>query len=387
MRKLWQQLAIATNWPVLVGVGVLSAMGVISIWADAPAEGRKQLAFLGIAIACMAAFQAVNYQTIGRYAWFIYLSSLLLIIYTIIGQMVSVPGVRGIKGAYNWINFGAFSLQPAELAKLGFILVLARYLRFRSNYRTFVGLLAPFLLALVPAGLILKQPDLGTVLTFIPALFAMLYVAGAKIRHLLTIVGLSVALVPIGWVSGLEGVPFFEHLPEVVKPYQRQRVFAMFADDQATMQGTGFQQWWAMVAYGSGGISGKGFGNIPVGEHVPEAHNDMVFALIGEQFGFIGSIIVLVSYIVVFTTGIEIAGSTKEPFGRLVAVGVVTVMAGQTFINLLVCMKLMPVTGVTLPFVSYGGSSLIASFMSAGLLLNIGQNRPRVIAREAFEFD
>jgi rod shape determining protein RodA len=112
----------------------------------------------------------------------------------------------------------------------------------------------------------------------------------------------------------------------------------------------------------------------------------MIFALIGEQFGFFGSAAVLGAYLVLFAAGIEIAGNTREPFGRLVAAGIVSVLAGQTFINLMVALRMMPVTGVTLPFVSYGGSSLLASFMAAGLLLNIGQNRPLVMAKDSFEF-
>jgi cell division protein FtsW (lipid II flippase) len=160
----------------------------------------------------------------------------------------------------------------------------------------------------------------------------------------------------------------------------------MYSADPKTLQKTGFQQHNALIAFGSGGISGKGIGVIPVGQKVPEAHNDMIFALIGEQFGFFGSAVVLGAYIVLFTAGIEIAGSTREPFGRLVALGIVALLAGQTFLNLMVAIKLMPVTGVTLPFMSYGGSSLVASFMSAGLLLNIGQNRPVVMANDSFEF-
>ena len=112
----------------------------------------------------------------------------------------------------------------------------------------------------------------------------------------------------------------------------------------------------------------------------------MIFALVGEQFGFFGSAVVLAAYIVLFTAGVEIAAETREPFGKLLAVGVVSLLAGQTFLNLLVAVKLFPVTGVTLPFISYGGSSLLASFMAAGLLLNIGQNRPLVMAKDAFEF-
>src|SRR5688572_16333176 len=183
MNKLWQQLAIATNWPVLAAVAVLSTLGVISVWADSPADGQKQLVFLGVGVACMLAFQTVNYQILGRFAWGFYAFALLLVMYTVAGAAIGgktpIPFVRNVNGAYAWIHLGAFSLQPAELMKIAFIMVLARYLRFRSNYRTLLGLLPPFALAIVPLALILKQPDLGTAMTFIPVLFVMLFVAGA----------------------------------------------------------------------------------------------------------------------------------------------------------------------------------------------------------------
>jgi cell division protein FtsW (lipid II flippase) len=285
---------------------------------------------------------------------------------------------------------GPMALQPAELMKIGFVMVLARYLRFRSNYRTLKGLLGPFALALVPVALIMKQPDLGTALTFIPALFAMLYVAGAKLWHLAAVLGMGIAVAPIMWLSGPApdgpGLPVLKYMPTMVKSYQRERVYALFRDDARTQREKGFQQKQALIAFGSGGATGKGVGEIPVGEHVPEAHNDMIFALIGEQFGLFGAAVVLGAYCILFAAGIEIAGSTREPFGRLLAVGVVSLLAGQAFLNITVCLKLMPVTGVTLPFVSYGGSSLLASFMAAGLLLNIGQNRPFVMANDAFEY-
>jgi cell division protein FtsW (lipid II flippase) len=385
MNRLWRQLAIATNWPVLVAVAVLCAVGCLSIWADSRADGQKQLIFLGVGVACMALFQGVSYQLIGRFAWPFYLLSLAMLMYTVLAPKLGLPRVPYVNGAYAWIDFGVIRFQPSELTKIAFVLVLARYLRFRSNYRTLSGLLPPFALALVPVAMILRQPDLGTALIFIPALFAMLFVAGAKIKHLLAIVGLGLAMIPPIWFAGTD-LPVFRHLPPLVKAYQRNRVYAMFAHDPATLQATGFQQELAMIAFGSGGVSGKGMGNIPIGQRVPEAHNDMIFALVGEQFGVFGSAVVLAAYIVLFAAGVEIAGSTKEPFGRLVALGVVSLLAGQTFLNLMVATRLMPVTGITLPFVSYGGSSLLASFMAVGLLLNIGQNRPLVIAREAFEF-
>ncbi len=387
-----QQFAIATNWPVLVAVVILCALGLVSIWADVKpdgtSDGPKQLRFMAIGLACMVAFQTINYQRIGRWAWAFYFGSLLLLLYTVLPGVPrsgfgSVP-VR--NGAHAWIDFKVMSFQPAEVTKIAFVMVLARYLRFRSNYRTLAGLLPPFALALVPLALILKQPDLGTALVFIPALFAMLFVAGARIGHLGAIVGLGLLVAPLMWFSGSPSVPVFKHLPELVKPYQRARVYAMFSNDPATLQGIGYQGELAQIAMGSGGFTGKGIGNVPVGRRVPEAHNDMVFALIGEQLGFFGSVVVIGAYLVLFVAGVEIAAATREPFGRLVALGVVSVLAGQTFINLMVVTRMMPVTGITLPFISAGGSSHIASFMAVGLLLNIGQNRPIVMARESFEY-
>src|SRR3981081_2804222 len=136
IRRIWEQLAIATNWPVLAAVAVLCTMGVISIWADAKTDAKpdamKQLVFLGVSVVSMAAFQAVNYQTIGRWGWPFYIFSLLLILYTVVGSVVPVPGGHKVNGACAWITFGGGSIEPAELMKLAFVLVLGRYLRFRS---------------------------------------------------------------------------------------------------------------------------------------------------------------------------------------------------------------------------------------------------------------
>ena len=394
--RLWQQLAIATNWPVLVSVYVLCTLGVCSIWADLPSQGKKQVLFIAIGTCCLIAFQAVNYQRIGRWSWAFYLLAIVLIVYTIVPFTHAPKGssaplrVPDRNGAFAWINLGPIALQPAELMKIGFVMVLARYLRFRSNYRTLKGLVPPFMLALVPVALIINQPDLGTALTFIPALFVMLFVAGAKLWHLAAVLGMGVLVAPVMWLAGPApdgpGLPVFKYLPTMVRPYQRERVQAMFADNPKISREKGYQQKRALIAFGSGGVTGKGIGQIPVGEYVPEKHNDMVFSLIGEQFGLFGAAVVLGAYGILFAAGIEIASATREPFGRLVAIGVVALLAGQTFVNLMVCLKLMPVTGVTLPFVSYGGSSLLASFIAAGLLLNIGQNRPFVMAKDAFEY-
>jgi cell division protein FtsW (lipid II flippase) len=390
--RLWQQLAIATNWPVLAAVTLLSGLGVLSVWSNSPADGTKQLYFLFVALGAMLAVQAINYLNLGRWAWGLYVLSLLLIIYTLLGAAAethhhSLPGVHAINKVHCWITFAGFSFEPSELMKLSYVMVLARYLRFRSNYRTLRGLLPPLVLTLLPMALILKQPALGVATLFFPTLMAMLFVAGAKIRHLAAVIGIGIGLAPIFWLSGEKNVPVLRHFPAFVHDYQRGYVRGLFGNDPKTLRESGFQQQRALVASGSGGITGKGVGEIPVGQGVPEARNDMIFAIIGEQFGLVGSITVLAAYIVLFAAGTEIAAATREPFGRLVAVGIVSFLAAQAFLNLMVAMRLFPVTGVTLPFVSSGGSSLVASCIAAGLLLNIGQNRPLVIARDSFEFD
>ena len=386
MNSFLEKLATATNWPILLSVAMLATIGCVSIAADASASVRMQLIFVAVGAAAMFAFQAINYTVIGRYSWPFYVASLLLVIYTVLPGMPrnGFGSVPNIKGAQAWIDFGALHLEPAELMKLAFCMVLSRYLRFRSNYRSIAGLMVPFGLALVPMVLILKQPALGMGLLFAPALFSMLFVAGAKLSHLLGVVAIGVALVPVVWLAGTS-VPGFKHLPQMLKTYQRVRVKSLISHDQ--VQGLDFQQEQALTAFGSGGLLGKGMGKIPVGSHVPEAHNDMIFSLIGEQFGLAGTLVLLAAYVVLFAAGVEIAAATREPYGRLLAIGIVAMLTSQTFLNLAVCLRLAPVTGITLPFVSYGGSSMLSSFLAAGLLLNIGQNRPLVLAKDAFEYE
>ena len=388
MPRLVRKLATATSWPILMAVLVLSAIGCVSIAAESSTLNiRKQLIFIAIGSAGMFFFQAVNYLEIGRYSWAFYSASLLLIIYTVAPGVprTGFGSVPNIKGAQAWIDFKYLHLEPAELMKLAYCMVMARYLRFRSNYRSWAGLLPPFLLTLVPLILILKQPALGMGLLLIPALFSMLFVAGAKLRHLIGVMLMGVMMIPVAWFAGTN-VPVFKHFPSIIKDYQRNRVRSLIKNDPTDARGLDFQQQQALTAIGSGGLFGKGMGVVPVGTGVPEAHNDMIFALIGEQFGLIGALVLLVAYVVLFTAGVEISGETREPYGKLLAVGIVSMLASQAFLNLSVCLRIAPVTGITLPFVSYGGSSMLSSFLSAGLLLNIGQYRPMIMAKDSFEY-
>lgn len=386
-RSLWRQLALASNWPLLAAVAALCSVGMLTLAHVDPGAARNQAVFLLIGFLCMAVFQGVNYAKLQRFALPFYLIALALVVIVLVGGKLGLPFTPRINGAARWIRVGPISIHAAELMKIACIMWLARYLRFRDNYRTMGGLVVPILLVAIPAVLILKEPDLGTTLVFIPTTIAMLFCAGAKVRHFAVFVVVLAGALPVAWLSGQPGVPVLQHGPSLVRDYQRQRVHAMFMDTEETRRGKGFQQYYGLVAAGSGGFSGKGAGNVPVGRIVPESHNDMIFVLVGEQFGFVGSFVVIAAYLVLVAAGLEIAVGTKEPFGRLVAVGVTTALAGQAFLNLAVALKVTPVTGVTLPFVSSGGSSLIASFMAVGLLLNIGQHRPFLLSREAFDFD
>lgn len=387
MSSVLRHLSAWTNWLIVLAIGVLVTVGIRSIWAEDPDHGAKQLLFAAIGVGALLLLQVIHYQAIGRIAWILHFMVLAAILYTLLPWVPSsgFGSVPLVNGARNWIDFKLLRFQPAEFAKITYVLTLAHYLRFRESQRSYAGLIPPFLLTFIPLLMILKQPDLGTSLVFTPCLFIMLFAAGARTAHLLTVAGAGLLCVPLVWFAGNKGTPVFEHLPAIVKEYQRQRVFAMFSSDPSTLQRSGYQQHNALIAFGSGGLSGKGWGNIEIGHRVPESHNDMIFALIGEQAGFLGVLLVLAAYGALFLAGIETAGSTRDPFGRLAAIGLTAMLAGGAFLNIMVVLKLMPVTGVTLPFISYGGSSLLANFMLAGLLMNIASRRPIVMGKSTFE--
>lgn len=378
-----------TNWIILLAVALLVAVGVSSIHAavGGTASGAdddhwvKQMLFVALGAGVALTIQGVHYRAVGRVAWALHLFALACIAYTLIP---GAPRVPLVNGARCWIDFGLLRFQPAELAKITYVLTLARYLMYRDSQRSWLGLVPPFLLTLFPVAMILKQPDLGMSLVFMPVLFAMLFAAGARVPHLLSIAAAGLLCVPLVWFMGNKGTPGFEHLPSLLKEYQRDRVRAMFRDDPRTLQRTGFQQHNALMSFASGGVTGKGLGNVEVGRRVPENHNDMIFALVGEQFGLVGALAVIGAYALLFLAGIETAGSTRDPFGRLVAVGLTAMLAASAFLNLLVVLRVFPVTGVTLPFVSYGGSSLLANFTLVGLLMNIASRRPIVMGRSKF---
>ena len=400
------------GWVVAVSVAVLLAIGVASIYGatsvragESDVTGRafalRQTAFALVSLAAAAGVLRVGYLRIARHGYLVCAGCLLLLLPMLLAKLThtSFGGlVPEARGAYRCIRLPGFQLQPSEFMKLGYILALAWYLRYRNNFLRFGGLLTPFLLTLIPLGMVLAEPDLGTSLLFVPVLFGMLFVAGARGRHLASIILAGVIAVPLLWPH--------------MKPYQQRRVTAMLMQSASLREkvaadpqkyaftgvdrrealewgvSSGLQLVRSKAALGSGGLLGQGWGQGTYVEYnfLPDRHNDFVFAIVGHQWGLIGCLAVLACYVLLVLTGVEIASATTEPVGRLVAVGVVCLIAAQALINVGMTVGLMPVTGMTLPFVSYGGSSLLANTLAVALLISVAQHRPFMLAAKPFEW-
>jgi len=294
-----------------------------------------------------------------------------------------------VFGARRWIDLGFFNLQPSECAKLACILVQAHFLSRPAEELRFAGVFAKALgLTILPFLLILREPDLGSALVLLPIALVMLFTAGVPIRHLrrlVTAAGLLVALIVVDVLFA----PVTFLIP--LEDYQRDRLsvyfnFASRSDTAAGRQRSfafgqskSYNVEQALISVGSGGLTGKGWrqGTQNALGYLPRAvaHNDFIFSVIAEEKGFVGSLLVILLYGVVLFTGIHIAGQARDRLGRLLAVGVVTMLFSHVFINIGMNIRLMPVTGIPLPLLSYGGTSVLCSLIAAGLLQNIYLHR------------
>lgn len=367
---------------------------------------KKQILYVFIGLIGMLAVNLIGYRRLGPISYGLYAAILVLLAILLVDMVIDIPFVPYREGrARRWIELSIggrtfFQIQPSEFCKIAFILALAYYLRYRKNFRRLLGLIGPFALTFLAMFLILLEPDLGTVILMMPILFAMLFAAGAKGWHLLLIIGLAILTSPILWMS--------------MKDYQRMRISSLFlqsatvrtmARQHPTLarilvgrperlytwkEGGGYQLLQAKQAIASGGLFGYGFGRGPYVQddffYLPDKHNDFVFAIVAHQFGLVGCLVVLALYGVITAAGMEIAWRNTDPFGRLVAVGITTMFAVQVFVNTGMTLGLMPITGLTLPFISYGGSSLLTNYIALGLLNSIGQYRPFSVAQKPFEF-
>jgi rod shape determining protein RodA len=372
------------DWVMFVSVLLLVGIGVTFIWSakymEAAGDGllrilsvpqvRFQLQFAGLGVVLFIFLLKVDIQTFCRYAYVLYGFGVVLLVY------VLLKGSEA-KGAARWIEVAGQRFQPSEFMKVALVLCLARYLRNRDTQRMLTGLVPPLLLTLAPMGLILLQPDLGTSLVMAPVPFVLLYAAGARLRHLLPVLGLGLAAMPT--------LLFLHHLGYklFLKEYQWARITS-FLNPQSDAAGSGYQIIQSLIAIGSGGLLGKGLGEGTQNRlnFLPERHTDFIFSVIGEEWGFMGAVGVLLLYALVFVGGIGIAARTKDPFGRLLAVGMMVILGVQVLINVGMTMRLCPVTGLTLPFISYGGSSLLTSFIMVSLVVSVGMRQPLLLAKE-----
>jgi cell division protein FtsW len=271
---------------------------------------------------------------------------------------VLVVGER-INGARRWIAFGPAAFQPSELAKLALVVWCAAYLARKPPPQTLADLARPVgLLVGVFCLLVLVEPDLGTVITIVVMVGAMLLVSGTRLPTLAAAYGIVVALAAVAaWSS----------------PYRRARLL-IFLDPWKDPSNNGLQNVQALISLGSGGIFGRGLGQgIEKIHYLPEAHTDMIFAVIGEELGLVGAAILCVGYCAFAYAGLRIAIGCKDPFGKRLAAGVTALICGQAAVNIAAVLGLAPLTGIPLPFVSYGGSSLVIALLSVGILLNIAR--------------
>ena len=293
------------------------------------------------------------------------------------------------NGARLSINLGFMNFQPSEMAKVVFVLTVAWYLRHRESHRRLFGLVIPFAITAVPVLLILKEPDLGSALLLPPTLFAMLIAAGTKLRHISAILGAGVLLIMIN----IAVVLWAPSSVQILEPHQRSRIeslyYQMRGDNRMAMD-EGYQQNAAMNHIASGGVWGYGKERSSLMlefNWLPLSHNDMIFPVIVSRWGLAGACGVLGLYLVLVSSMLWVAASSKDPFARLSCVGFTGVIFSQATIHIAMAVGLMPITGITLPFISYGGSSLLFTFIMVGLVINFASRRPQLLTRPSFEFD
>lgn len=339
---------------------------------------QKQSVFLCIGLFAMLLTAMPHYRTLGQGSYVLAGVTVLLLTVLLVPGLPQSVAPR-INGARRWFDLKVLLFQPSELAKIAYILAMAQYLHARQSHRTLKGLLVPIGLTGIPILLILLEPDLGTAMIFVPLLLAMLVAGGARLRHLLILSGLGASL--LGCVLFAE-LALFPNQTLILKPHQKARIMdvaARISGDTRHSQGISFQGSTATRLVGAGGVTGNPpdhTANLIRHNHLPEAHNDMIFSVICNRWGLMGGLGVLGLYLVLIGSSLAIAAMNHDPFARLVVVGVVTVIFTQVFVNVGMNVGLLPITGMTLPLVSYGGSSLVITFVMVGLILSVAGRKP-----------
>lgn len=371
------------GWLVLV-TAALCLCGLVfigSATSDDPlfhAQQARQALFVACGFGFGVFVVLPHYVHVLRGAWLFYG----LVLLALLGLPFFAPE---INGARRWYALPGISVQPSEFAKLAVVLALAALLRFKARARTFDGLVVPMLVAAAPALMVLRQPDLGSSLVFGPVLLAMCYAAGASGRTILLLLAIALGVFALAYGDLLHG-------------YQRDRIEVWLDhwgwddtslqthDVREKLRGDGFQPWQALIALGGGGLLGAGIGNGPQNRHdfLPYRSEDYVFAVVGEEVGWLGAMGVLALLGVLVWLLLATAMRTRERFGRLVCVGVAAWIGTQTLMHVAVCGWLVPATGLPMPFLSYGGSSVFSALIGVAVCANIGARREPILAGDGF---
>ena len=377
------------DWPLALALVGLMLIGLAFIFSAKSGSDEvawynqfyaRQLVWYAAGTVAAVVVCLIDYRYLSRYSVLAYWLSIALLV----GVLFFGSSAGGAK---RWIDLGMFKLQPSEFAKLAFIFIMGHFLsRPVGELKAPMVFLKSIGLAVLPFLLILKEPDLGSALVLIPIALVMMFVAGIPARYLIRSVGAASMLILFMVVNVLYA-PERWRIP--LEDYQRHRLLVYFGKDFAPQNATpeqrrrarelqrerSYQIEQALISVGSGGVTGKGWRQgqqIALGYLPPGAsHNDFIFSVIAEEKGFLGSLVVLSLYAVVLLCGVRIASQARDPLGKLLAMGVVALLFSHVFVNIGMNIRLMPVTGIPLPLLSYGGSSVLCSLIAAGLLQNI----------------
>lgn len=362
----------------LIGVYVIDVALRHEVSEGLHPTANKQLMLVGFGVLVALGVALVHPRWVRFMAW----PSLVLVLGLLIFLFITwVPSsiVRPRNGSRAWIDLGVTDFQPSELAKIAVVLVLASYLRYRTIHRRFLGLIIPGIIVFIPVGLITLQPDLGTATLFIPVLFAVLVAAGARLRHLTIIVVLAALAAPAAY--------------PLLQPHQKTRIDALIKQvqgDRSSALDINYQSFTSQTLVGAGRVDGSPDTHARAlvrFNRLPERHNDMIFAVITTRFGLLGGVLVMLLYIVWLAGAFLTAAESKMPFGRLVVVGLGTCVFAQMLVNVAMTIGLLPIIGVSLPFISAGGTNLLATWIMTGLIMGVAMRRPIPPIRPSFEYD
>ena len=365
---LSKRLLRRTDLTLIAAAAAIVIMSLVIIGSathvNTPSEERywfvqRQGISIIVDIALAAFLMNFDYKILQRYGNHFYVFNLILLV------LVMLVGQTAL-GAQRWIALGPISIQPSEFSKLIMIIALAAMIEKRGKIQSLSDVAPVAGYVLVPFLLVLKQPDLGTSLVFLAIFFGMVFVAGIRLRILAGIFGLGLAALPVLW--------------HFLKDYQKMRIM-VFMDPNVDPLGAGYHIIQSKIAIGSGLLFGKGLfgGTQSQLNFLPENHTDFIFSVVGEELGFVGCAVLLLLYLIVLWRGIKIAQDASDTFGRLLAVGITSMIAFHVLVNVGMTMGIMPVTGIPLPLMSYGVSSLTTNVMAIAILLNIQLRRQKLL--------